>query len=70
METSKYQRAFTPDRIKDLEPNEVFVFGSNRQGYHGGGAARELPRLSLEPYGAKELVFMDKATPFQLWMEA
>ncbi|MBP5190025.1 MAG: hypothetical protein J6031_03820 [Bacteroidales bacterium] len=27
------------DRIAQLEQNEVFVFGSNIQGMHGGGAA-------------------------------
>ena len=27
-------------RIDSLEPGEVFVFGSNAQGAHGGGAAR------------------------------
>lgn len=27
-------------RIKSLEPGEVFVFGSNASGAHGGGAAR------------------------------
>jgi hypothetical protein len=26
--------------IEKLEPNEVFVFGSNASGMHGGGAAR------------------------------
>ena len=30
----------TPDNIDSLLPHEVFVFGSNRQGQHGGGAAR------------------------------
>jgi hypothetical protein len=29
----------TPDRITALEANEVFVFGSNAEGHHGGGAA-------------------------------
>ena len=29
----------TPERITELEPNEIFVFGSNLQGMHGGGAA-------------------------------
>lgn len=29
----------TSDYIKSLEPDEVFVFGSNLQGAHGGGAA-------------------------------
>ena len=31
---------FTPEMIKSLEPNEVFVFGSNLGGFHAGGAAR------------------------------
>lgn len=31
----------TPEWISTLAPNEVFVFGSNLQGRHGGGAARE-----------------------------
>ena len=26
--------------IKELQPNEIFVFGSNLEGLHGGGAAR------------------------------
>ena len=30
---------FTPDFIKELKPDEVFVFGSNLAGSHGGGAA-------------------------------
>lgn len=29
----------TPDHIKNLAPNEVFVFGSNLAGNHAGGAA-------------------------------
>ena len=29
----------TPARITSLKPNEVFVFGSNLAGFHGGGAA-------------------------------
>lgn len=31
---------FTPDRIKNLGDDEIFVFGSNLAGAHGGGAAR------------------------------
>lgn len=34
-----YDREFTPQYITKLEPNEIFVFGSNLQGFHGGGAA-------------------------------
>ena len=30
---------FTPDLISSLKEDEVFVFGSNLQGMHGGGAA-------------------------------
>lgn len=30
----------TPDFISDLKENEIFVFGSNLEGEHGGGAAR------------------------------
>ena len=32
-------RRYTPSHISSLETNEVFVFGSNLQGWHGGGAA-------------------------------
>ena len=35
-----YNRAYTPERISELQENEIFVFGSNLTGYHGGGAAR------------------------------
>lgn len=35
-----YNREYTPERITELKPNEIFVFGSNLSGYHGGGAAR------------------------------
>lgn len=31
--------AYTPERISELRPDEVFVFGSNLAGMHGGGAA-------------------------------
>jgi len=33
------QKRTTPEFITSLEPNEVFVFGSNLKGMHGGGAA-------------------------------
>lgn len=39
---------FTPEMIKSLEPNEVFVFGSNLGGFHAGGAAR----AALNHFGA------------------
>lgn len=39
---------FTPEMIKTLAPNEVFVFGSNLGGFHAGGAAR----AALDRFGA------------------
>lgn len=35
----KYNREYTPEFITALHPNEIFVFGSNIHGFHGGGAA-------------------------------
>lgn len=43
-----YNREFTPERISQLKPNEIFVFGSNLAGAHGGGAAR----LAYDRFGA------------------
>ena len=43
-----YNREFTPDRITELKPNEILVFGSNLAGAHGGGAAR----LAYNRFGA------------------
>ncbi len=40
-----YNRDFTPERITTLKANEIFVFGSNLGGFHGGGAARLAHRL-------------------------
>ncbi len=37
---NNYQNRITPDHIESLKPNEIFVFGSNLAGMHGGGAAR------------------------------
>ncbi len=34
-----YGPRVSSDRIDHLEENEIFVFGSNASGYHGGGAA-------------------------------
>ena len=39
---------FTPERITSLRADEVFVFGSNLAGMHGGGAAR----IAYERFGA------------------
>lgn len=43
-----YRRRYTPERITHLAPNEIFVFGSNLDGAHGGGAAR----LAYNRFGA------------------
>ena len=39
----------TPNYITRLELNEIFVFGSNLAGFHGGGAAR----IANEHFGAE-----------------
>ncbi len=41
-------KRYTEEQITTLAPNEIFVFGSNIQGYHGGGAAR----MALNKFGA------------------
>ncbi len=40
--------AYTPDKLSELKQDEVFVFGSNLKGYHGGGAAR----VAMNRFGA------------------
>ena len=40
---------FTPDYISELKDGEIFVFGSNIAGQHGGGAAR----LAYNQFGAE-----------------
>lgn len=42
-------RRIASDRINTLNDGEIFVFGSNLQGMHGGGAAY----IALEKFGAK-----------------
>ena len=39
---------YTPEMIRELADNEVFVFGSNLGGLHGGGAAR----AAMQRFGA------------------
>ncbi len=39
---------YTPAVIKSLKEDEIFVFGSNLRGAHGGGAAR----AALDKFGA------------------
>ena len=43
------QAIFTPDNIGELGVNDVFVFGSNLNGNHAGGAAR----TAVERFGAE-----------------
>ena len=43
------KRKITPERITELAPNEVFVFGSNYAGRHGRGAAL----LAKRKFGAR-----------------
>lgn len=40
---------YTPENITHLEPDEIFVFGSNLEGIHAGGAAK----VAVEKFGAK-----------------
>ena len=41
-------KRISPRWINDLETNEIFVFGSNLKGFHGGGAAA----MAYENFGA------------------
>ena len=43
-----YGPRVAPDNIKSLESNEIFVFGSNANGFHGGGAAA----FAMHKFGA------------------
>lgn len=44
----EFRDRITPDFITSLKDNEIFVFGSNLEGMHGGGAAR----VAREKFGA------------------
>lgn len=48
MAASYYEGRVTPAHIQQLEPGQVFVFGSNDQGMHAGGAAA----LAVKQFGA------------------
>lgn len=41
-------KEYTPENIMHLEPDDIFVFGSNLEGMHTGGAAR----AAYEKFGA------------------
>ena len=47
-EMSEFRNRITPDNIRSLGNNEIFVFGSNLAGMHAGGAAR----VAVEKFGA------------------
>jgi hypothetical protein len=47
---SMFWHRFTPELITKLEPNQIFVFGSNEKGIHGAGAALMAKKL----FGAKD----------------
>lgn len=42
------KKRITPKWVNELKENEVFVFGSNLKGMHGGGAAR----VAYDKFGA------------------
>ena len=42
------KKRIAPDRITELKDNEIFVFGSNLQGNHAGGAAA----IAAKQFGA------------------
>ena len=42
------KKKLTPDNIQELTENQIFVFGSNMNGNHAGGAAR----LAVKKFGA------------------
>ena len=44
----------TPNHIKELKENEIFVFGSNRQARHGKGAALTARNKFGAIYGQSE----------------
>ncbi len=41
---------YTPENITSLERDDIFVFGSNLEGRHLGGAAR----VALDKFGARD----------------
>ncbi|NCC99450.1 MAG: hypothetical protein EOL95_07095 [Bacteroidia bacterium] len=48
MNTNYNKPLYTPEKITTLHPREIFVFGSNLAGKHGGGAAI----IAYENFGA------------------
>lgn len=50
----KIADGITPAKITHLRPNDVFVFGSNLAGMHGGGAARTANKYFGAEWGVGE----------------
>ena len=48
MKNNKKDHRYTPEKIEEMQPNEIFVFGSNLSGHHAGGAAR----IAEQKFGA------------------
>ncbi len=49
IERKTTKRIFSPNEINQLAKNEIFVFGSNLEGRHAGGAAR----VAADKFGAE-----------------
>lgn len=45
-------------KIEFLEPNQIFVFGSNTQGRHGAGAAL----IAKQKFGAMEMQLLQSSS--------
>ena len=60
------KKKLTPDNIQELTENQIFVFGSNMNGNHAGGAAR----LAVEKFGAVmgQAAYKASPTPSQRWI--
>lgn len=48
-----YNREYASERITELKPNEIFVFGSNLAGGMAVGLL-DLPIIALAQYGGRE----------------
>lgn len=44
MQTNNWEKRITPENIEKLDRGQVFVFGSNKAGFHAGGAAKKAAR--------------------------
>ena len=60
------KRELTPENIQELKENQIFVFGSNMNGNHAGGAAR----LAVEKFGATMVQRQPQATKVQRQLQA